>query len=113
MRDLKLTYFWVFLIVFLSGKAHSVISPFLTNTIHKHQQKEFKPAQKIISDTGDENSPAKRKIKKRGLPRAVPEIENITFISVLIHKTFNPVYTETFYTSFLYCVSQKRGPPFA
>lgn len=104
------TYLWAFLFLFISGKMHSINS-FESKTFSKHQQKEIKNAQEITGNTGDENSPIKRKIKKRGLPTAVPQIEDIPFLNVLIYKKFRPGYTEDVSTSFLYCVSLKRGPP--
>jgi hypothetical protein len=112
MRNLKIGYLWILFLFFLAGKTHSVINPF-TTSFNKHQQEEFKTASKITNDTGDDNSLTKRKIKKRGLPGAIPHIQNGIFLSTVIHKTFKPAYTESVYATFLYCIGLKRGPPLA
>ncbi len=115
MQNFKVSYIWVLFIFFLSGKVDSAISPVKVNaflTEHKKElKKEFKTSQKITGDTGDESCPKKRKIKKRGLSGTVPQIQDITFLSVVVHKTFKSYNTVSSYTSFLYCVSLKRGPP--
>lgn len=113
MPNFKLHYIWILLIVFISGKMRSVTGTLGSTTIYKEQKREFKTGQKLTADTGDENSHEKRKIKKRGLPGVIPQIQNITFLSVFIYKAFKPIYLENVCTSFLYCVCLKRGPPLA
>lgn len=113
MLDFKFSYLWVLLVFFLGGKMHTAVAGDMGAIFHKEHKKEIKAAQKIAADTSDENCPKKRKIKKRGLTGTVPQIQGLAVLRVLIYKTFNPVCKESFYTSFLYCVCHKRGPPVA
>lgn len=111
MRILKLTYFWVFLIVFINGKAHSDLKFFEPKKAVVAKSADSKVCNSITQETPDDDSPSKRKRKPRGIEVAVPHISNISFEQSYTYQPFEPLWIERIYSFIEYHIHGKRGPP--
>lgn len=110
MRVLKFSYLWVFLIVFLNGKIDAAIKIFdvkksvITHSLDSKGDQIFKQEQ-------PDDAPVKRKRRARGVEVAVPVISTVSFVQPFTYSVFKIFRVDNHYTSFLYNVDLKRGPP--
>lgn len=111
MRVLKFSYLWVFLIVFLNGKIHAAIKTLdfkkeiITHSLDSKGDQIFKQEQP------NDDSPLKQKRRARGVEVAVPAISNVSFDQSFTYSVFKIFWVNNYYTSLLYNVDLKRGPP--
>jgi hypothetical protein len=111
MRSLKFSYLWVFLILFLHGKVQGALKTIdlkkalVTHSIDSNDDQFFK------QDQPDDDSPAKRKRRARGVEVAVPVISAVSFDQPFTYSVFKTLWIDDIYISFLYNVDLKRGPP--
>lgn len=113
MRNIKIGYLLILLIFFLNGVTRSIGSPHNSYIFSKQSQKDLKVKSKSSTDACDEKIITVRKRKLRGVEVIGVQISDIIFVGVFTYPNVNPVYSETVYTSFRYCVNPKRGPPLA
>ena len=113
MPNFKFIYIWIFLIAFIGGKMYSEVCPYNFLADSKEQKKELTIKTKKASDTAKAKYNRQRNRKARCIGTAIPQISEIYFSGFHIYKTYKLSHTESVYTSFLYCIRLKRGPPFA
>jgi len=110
MRTLKFGVIFIFLAIFIHGKAHT--------SFQNHHQKKFtkkndypKFLKKLSDNKSNERQKRKRKYRTKGVEVAVIQIANLSFKQTSVYKDFDLARVENTYSSFLHCVEQKRGPP--
>lgn len=110
MRFLKLLVPVFVLIAFVGGKAHG-------SAIHKTlKTKHFVSTgtlldQKVDPENADGDSPAKRKRRQRGITVDIPQVATILFQRTCTFRTYEPATITGAYSSLLFCIGLKRGPP--
>ena len=110
MRAIKLFSLLIFLFAVSGGRAHAPVS-------HKEKKAGINPAGKHIAckvapEREDEDSPLRKKRKTRGIEVDVLHIHTIFLVQNFTHRSHRIVTLGKCYSSFLYCVGPKRGPPF-
>ena len=111
MRAFKFLSIFIFLAVFINSKADAPTRDFEGRK--DHSSKIIKDDQKINTDDQDDDSAHKRKLRPRGTEVDVPQISEVSFEHPFIYEVFKPLFIEKSYSSFLYCIPLKRGPPLA
>ena len=113
MRYYKLILLFAVSLLFTQVKAHPVFSSKKTG-LHIFKKSVEIRLQKVFyndANSGDENLLKKKKKKPKGRQAIIPTISCTTKSSDFIFKDFPVIPEQQAYTSFLYCVKSKRGPP--
>lgn len=112
MRTLKIIFLLLSIYIFIHGK----VNPSLKFINHNNVSKEKIGDLKHIKLFCDKNKNEKIVLKKKHKPKGVESVNlifsNLSIGQICIYSDFLILISETKFTSFLYCVERKRGPPF-
>ncbi len=72
---------------------------------------ELRKSHNLTQDDQDENPKNRKKYRSKGLQVMAPLIEQLSFKKFHHSSVVTYLSVHRTYTSFLYCVSNKRGPP--
>jgi hypothetical protein len=111
VRILKTIVAFLFLSLFIQGKAYSHVNTQEQKLVSKKQFSILKAAKTFSENRSNENSLLKRKLRPKGIEVSMPCIARHTFKQTHIYKEFVLPLTKNTCSSFCHCLPCKRGPP--
>lgn len=112
MRTLKIIFLFLSISIFLHGKVNPSLKFINHNNVSKEKTGDLKHIKLFCDNNKNEKIILKKKHKPKGIENVNSVFSNISIDQICIYSDFLILISEIKYTSFLYCVERKRGPPF-
>lgn len=110
MHIVRFIFIISFVFFFTNIKAANNIK-FENKLFSKEKSCHLKKGEISFDTENDRCCVLKRKYKSRGIEVANPYVSNVPCNKVSVYSKFLSIPVKDNYTSFLYCVDRKRGPP--
>lgn len=111
MRIISFIFFLLFVSIVMHGKTKHSFKINNHNTISKDELRDLKHIKIFCGNSKNEGFVINKKQKSKSRAIISPTIPGISLNQIHVYPDFPISLFETRYTSFLYCVERKRGPP--
>lgn len=112
MRFISFIFFLFFVSIVMHGKTKHAFKSINYETVSNKKSDDIKDIKVFNDNSKNERIILKIKNKPKGVEAVNPIILNLSINKIYIYRDFLIPIIENKYTSFLYCVVHKRGPPF-